>query len=499
MIQKLRKLITALISLLPKASTDILIYGIGGSLSQLVAFLTTPVISRILTPGEIGNIAVITAAAGYFLVVMTMNIATGMMRFYYEIEASDHHTRTRLISSSFWFVLVFGAFTTFVLSYFAPQLTRIFFGSAHFARAFIYALVALWLTGLNDLLKNVLRIQRKPVRFLVLNLFFALFNFLLTLLLVVGLKMQIEGFFLAQVIAGIVMAFIGILQIRGYISLTYSGEWFSKMMAYSLPTIPGYLFYWGLTSITALMLTQYTTDTEIGYFSMATKVAKIVELVITAFTLGWLPIFLESINKPEFHAKLNEVFRYYVLLTLSLSAIVVLFAKEIFYVFAPPEYLAGAGLVGLLCLKQAFFGATYTYTVGITQKKKTIWISVANAAGLLVTVALSFLLMPKLGKMGAAIADAIGMLIFAFIEWLASERLVPLRLDFKPAFAALFVYLAVWLYTIFVSIPNGIADLTLRIVIFLIFGYVLYAIIDGRKLMGKLSEFFKKAYSTNDR
>ena len=39
----------------------------------------------------------------------------------------------------------------------------------------------------------------------------------------------------------------------------------------------------------------------------------------------------------------------------------------------------------------------------------------------------------------------------------------------------------------------------LRIVILLIFGYVLYAIIDGRKLMEKLSEFFKKAYSTNDR
>ena len=65
---------------------------------------------------------------------------------------------------------------------------------------------------------------------------------------------------------------------------------------------------------------------------MATKVAEIVELVITAFTLGWLPIFLESINKPEFHAKLNEVFRYYVLMTVlspSLSC-----SQRIFYVFA---------------------------------------------------------------------------------------------------------------------------------------------------------------------
>jgi len=336
--------------------------------------------------------------------------------------------------------------------------------------------------------------KRKPIQYLVINLFQAVISFGLILLFVLGLDRGINGYFGAQVFAGLIVTVISAWLCRDYLGLVFSKRWFSVMASYSLPMLPGGFLNWGMMSINRILLTQYTTQNQIAYFSVATKTAKVIELAVTAFIMGWLPVFLENINSETFYKKLNKAFRYYSYATLALSAMMTLFAKEFFFILAPPEYQVGIPLVALLCLKQVFTGSTYTYTVGITKTKKSYYVSISTGIGVVITVLLSLVLLPRYGILGAAIADAVGILVYALVMLIFSNRLVKIELTYKPIIWTFLSYIAVWLISINVSFSNPTADFLFRAGLLGIFVIVLFVIIDQKEIISTIM----KAFSASD-
>ena len=270
---------------------------------------------------------------------------------------------------------------------------------------------------------------------------------------------------------------------RDLLGFSFSKKWFADIASYSLPMLPGGLLNWGMMSINRILLTQYTTETQIAYYSVATKTSKVIELAVSAFIMGWLPVFLANINSKSFHLKLDKVFRYYIYATISLSAFVTLFAKEFFYILAPTEYQVGVPLVALLCLKQALTGSTYTYTVGITQTKKSYFVSISTGIGVLGTISSSLLLLPRYGIFGAAIADVIGIFIYTLLMLIFSNNLVKLQLNYKPIIWSILSFLIFWIMSINLDLINPYIDFLLRLALLVIFIIILFVIIDRRSIL----------------
>ena len=470
----------------PKLTGDILIYGIGGSLAQIVGLVTIPIITRILTSSEYGSVDVITAAAAYFTVLITLNLGTGLMRFYYETTGDPEVDRTKMVSSLAWFTLVFGGLVAGLVALFAGGLSDMLFDTPAYGTAITLAVASLPFVALKELFKNVLRMQRKPVNFLAINILYALVTFALILLFVWGTKDGIEGYFWAQLISAVIAALVSAWLCRHHLGFNFSRRWFWLMAAYSLPMVPGGLFTWGMTYVNRILLTQYTTASQIAYYGMATKAAKVIELVVTAFILGWFPVFLQYINSPTFHAKMDRVFRYYFFATVSLSAVVTAFGREFFMLLAPPEYAAGVVLVALLCLKQVFYGSTYTYTVGITQTKKTYFVSISTGLGVAATILFSLLLLPGYGIFGAALADLLGTFVYALLMLVFSERLVKLNLNYLPVILAIVGFLLLWGVCVLVQLPNPWLDALLRAGLLAAYLVFVYTIIDRGQILKKL-------------
>lgn len=482
-----------LLSGFPKLTGDILIYGIGGSLAQVVGLVTILIITRILTSTEYGSVDVITAAAAYFTVLITLNLGTGLMRFYYETTGNPECDRAQMVSSLAWFTLLFGGLVAALVALFAGGLSDLLFGSPVYGKAITLAVASLPFAALKEIFKNVLRMQRKPVNFLAINILYALVNFALILLFVVSFKDGIDGYFWAQVISAVIAALVSAWLCRAQLAFSFSKHWFWLMAAYSLPMVPGGLFTWGMTYVNRILLTQYTSASQIAYYSMATKAAKVIELVVTAFILGWFPVFLKNINSPTFHAKMDRVFRYYFYATLTLSAVVTAFGREFFMVLAPPEYAPGVALVALLCLKQVFYASTYTYTVGITQTRKTYFVSVSTGLGVLATIGISLLLLPAYGIFGAALADLLGTFVYALLMLLFSERLVSLNLRYAPVVLSLLGFLLLWGVSVLVQLPNPWLDALLRAGLLAAYLVFVYAIIDRGTILKKLMAAVRQA------
>ncbi len=487
LMNKIKKLLRHLRNSFPKVTGDIVIYGIGGSLAQFVGLVTIPIITRILASDKVGIVDVVNATQGYFLVLISLNLVSGLMRYFYEVSNDAYRDRKNMVSSLVWFTVVFGGLIVWLTSLFSRQLSNVLFNTDTYAYAITLAIVSLPFTALKEILASVLRMQRKPLTYLFLNIAYALVNFLLILLFILDLKQGINGYFTAQVISGVFVVIASAWLCREHLGFTFSMKWFWVMAAYALPMLPGGLLNWGMMSINRILLTQYTTESQIAYYGIATKTAKVIELAVTAFIMGWLPVFMENINSASFHQKLDKVFRYFTYASLSLSALVVMFAKEFFFILAPAEYKIGIPLVGLLCLKQVITGLPYTFTIGIALKKKSYLVSVSTGIGVMVTILVSLMLSPDYGILGASIADVIGVTVYTLAMLLFSNRLLRINLHYKPVLASLATFIAVWMISVIVKIENSWLSLGMRIGLLIIFLITLFVIIDQKKLFNSIN------------
>ena len=488
--KKLLDLFKRAISQLPKVTADIAIYGIGGSLMQVVGLITIPIITRILNSTEVGSLDVINATTNFIHILLALHLVTGLMRFFYEVSEDSKQDRKKMVSSVFWFTVMFSLVIVGTVSIFSQKLSKLLFSSEIYSDAILLATASLPFAAFKEIFASALRMQRKPIKYLIINLLHAIISFGLILIFILRFNQGINGYFTAQIISGIFVTIISAWYCRDLLGFTFSKKWFADIASYSLPMLPGGLLNWGMMSINRILLTQYTTETQIAYYSVATKTSKVIELAVSAFIMGWLPVFLANINSKSFHLKLDKVFRYYIYATISLSAFVTLFAKEFFYILAPTEYQVGVPLVALLCLKQALTGSTYTYTVGITQTKKSYFVSISTGIGVIGTILSSLLLLPKYGIFGAAVADVIGIFIYTLLMLIFSNNLVRLELNFKPIIWSILGFLIFWIISINLSFGNLYLDFMFRLVLLVIFLIILFVIIDRGSILNLLKKIF---------
>jgi O-antigen/teichoic acid export membrane protein len=469
--------------LFPKITKDIFIYGLGGSLAQIVGLITIPIITRLLSATEYGSVDIVNASTGYFAALISLNISTGLMRHFFEVPEADLAEKQKLVSSLIWFTVLFGGFIALIGSAFSSSLSNFLFSSTKYAVAFSLAIVSLPLTALNKVFFSIFRMERRPVTYLSINILYAIINFLLILLFVIPFDLHVTGVFAAQLVASAVIAALGAWLCRKYIRIAFSKKWFFSMAAYGIPLLPGSMFNWGMLTVNRILLTQYVSANQIAYYSVATKASKIIELAVSAFTLAWQPFYLANINSPTFHDKLDKALRYYVYACLLLSAVVTVYAKEFFGILAPPEYQAGVILVPLLCLRIAFSGANYITGVGIVKEKKTFLSSAALGIGVLATIGSSLILIPTFGILGAAIGDLIGQIVFIIVYEFFSYNLYKMTWKLKPILLALAGFFMLYFFSNRITFENLACDFLFRSGLMVAFFVFIAVVVDQGKMI----------------
>ena len=492
---KLKSLGSKLLSLFPKITGDILIYGLGGSFSQFIGFVYIMVVTRVLSSAEFGSVDVINATTGYFSALISLNLISGLTRHYFEVPDDDPIERRKLVSSLIWFIALFGGLVVLVGGLFSRRLSMGLFDGPQYASAITLALASLPFISLKNVFTSVLQMKRKPAQYLMVNILYAILNILLVVLFVEPLGFRINGIFMAQLATAVLMMLFGAWQCREVIGLTFSRVWFNRLAAFSLPKVPGTIFQWGMQTINRLLLTQYVTTTQIGYYGIATKPVRLMELANTSFGLAWTPVFMKNINSQTFHAKLNQALRYYMFTLLLMAAVITAFAREIVHILAPPEYQAAVVLVGLFGLKQAISGVYHFTSFGVIQTKRTIFDSVSFGVGVAVTVGVSLWLMPSYGIYGAAIADLVGQAVKSTLHTYIAYRLKPIPWSLTPLLLALGGFAVLWLSTALLQLPNFWLDLLLRAAALAVYAAFVLLVIDCGEILGKFIRSLREKFT----
>ena len=242
---------------------NVVLYGVGGVLSQTAGLITLPLMVRKLTSAEYGAIDVITAATGYFALLIGLNTLSGLYRFFYESD-DDAQEQKKLVSTAIIFVFLCSAAVAVISFLLSPSFSLRLFNSLAYTEFIQLAFLALIPVAIYNYTMGLLRIQNKALAFNIISLIVSAF-YMGSIILFVGiLEIGIKGYYYSQIIANFVGSAIALWLSRRLLIAEFSMFWFKKLARYSFPLVPGSLFAWSLSANNRLILNATTDQIQVA-------------------------------------------------------------------------------------------------------------------------------------------------------------------------------------------------------------------------------------------
>lgn len=415
-------------SQLKRLGGETLIYGVSSTLSRLITLFLVPLYTRAFPPSEYGYITIVNALVALLSAFIVLGLDSASARWYYDTE--DPVRRQRLVSSWFWCQIALGVFVTATLLILAQPLAARLLDDP--ARAPVIALAALviLLSTFSRVLGNWLRYQRRAWT---ATIFFT-FNSLVIIggivLFVVALRQGITGLYTGQVGAGLLTGIVAVALLRSWIApRRVSLPLLREMLVYGLPLVPAALASWVTLSADRFILKGFVAPSEIGLYGAASALASGVMLVTGAFQMAWPPFAYSIADQPGARQVYARVLSLYALGGSLLATAITLFAPLLLRFLTTPEYYPAYTSVPFLAFGYLAMGAMYVTAMGANLAKKSGPVALSIFAGALVNTVLNLVLIPVLGKEGAAIATLVAYIaVAAYLYW-ASQRLyaIPYR------------------------------------------------------------------------
>jgi O-antigen/teichoic acid export membrane protein len=357
------------------------------------------------------------------LVVFGLDSAASMW-FWDKPERID---RSKTFSSWFGFNLVFAGFVSAALFAGSQFWSILAFQTNAYAPIWQLFAGVFFFSSFNKIANVWFRSMRKPVHAVAYSLGISLAAIALTLWLVVGRHWGLAGVYVAQLLSAIggFVAFGCLL--RDPILLRHF-EWrrLKEMVRFGAPLVPAALSFWVMNSAATYVLNAYCPRSEVGLYQVGATIASGLGLFTTAFNQAWGPFALSIARRDAartFYASIGE---FFTIGGLVLAFFVSACAPLLLRIFATEKYESSRIVVGLLALNVVLLAVPQVITIPLAILKKNGPYARAVGCGAILTVPLLFILVPRFGKTGAALAVLVGNGFVPIYLFIVTQRLYPL-------------------------------------------------------------------------
>jgi len=409
-------------------SKNITVYGLGDVAVSIINFLLVPVYVLYFNAADYGVINVLISMEVIAKIVFRFGLDGSFMRFYY--DAGEGRGRQKMASTIFFFLLGLDGTVLLLLLAAAPRLSVALLGSAAYAHALRLMLVNTFAIGFTFIPFHVLRMEQRTKTFSLLTLVRSVLTIVVRLVMVTYLHLGVTGLWLADlVVTAVIMAAL----LPGFLSLirpSFSTESLRESLQFGLPRVP----HAAAQQITAVgdkfILTLFTTMTEIGVYGTAVSFGLTQKLFLSAFESAWAPFYYATIREPDAPRVFRMVSTYGVAILALLTAGVSATGRDAVQAIThgrilppfDPRWHDVSLVVGFTSLGVFFQGIYLLTSIGLNITKKTQYYPVATMTAAAANVGLNFLLIPRLGIVGAGWANAAAYALQAAIGFVLSQR-----------------------------------------------------------------------------
>ncbi|MBF84420.1 MAG: hypothetical protein CL489_08065 [Acidobacteria bacterium] len=410
-----------------RISSHLLVYGSADVAILATTFLLLPVYTRVLSPSDYGVLALVLVLEAVLKPLYRWGLDTSFLRLYYDCR-NDAERRT-LAGTIILFLLGANGGLTLLLLAFAPAISSALFGvhdhvtilSLLFANGFIASFIFPALTRLQ--------IQEKSRAYATLNFVRSLGTIVLRLVFVVGLRWNVTGIVLADVIVSTLMVAGLSPTIHAMTTWRFSRSVAREMLQFGFPRVPQGVMHQGMMMSDRFFLALYLPLEQVGVYLIGISIASVVKLYPAAFTTAWMPFAFDSMRRadaPRLFGRLaSYAFTVLSFLTLALACL----AGPVVELMTPHTFHASARIVPFLALGMAIQSTSDFLSTSINVAKRTHAYPIATAVAGFVSLSGYFLLIPRWGLFGAAASLVAGQIVFVATLSYFAQRYFPIRYE----------------------------------------------------------------------
>lgn len=405
-----------------------LVYGVAPALAGVVGLVTVPIYTRVFEPVEYGYISTISAIVTLLAGLTVLGLDSAAARFYYD---DDLQRRFSVLSTWFWLQSTVALACFLALVFFAGWLSEVVSGSRDLALPISLAGLALPFGALRMVASNSLRFANRPVATTAYASVSIVMGAALGVGAVVVLGLGIEGVFLGQAAAAAAVAGIGLRILGERVDpRRASRSMVRPLLAFGLPLVPAIAAEWITASSDRLLLNWMVGGAQVGLYSVAAGISGIMMLLVAAFRMAWAPFVFSQLNLDTYPHFIRNTLEWAGWAAFLMAALLALSAEEIVAIIAGPAYEDAYRAVPPLALSAAFMVLFLVFAIGSNIAKSTTGVAVASGVGAVTNVALNFLLIPRMGFVGAASGTLMAWVVATVVMYVASQKVcrLPYRL-----------------------------------------------------------------------
>ena len=445
------------------------IYGLSTIIARIVNFFFVPLYTRMLSPADYGMATMFLAYIAILQVALTLGLETGCFRF-----AGKHEQAGKVFSNALATMAIVCSLFFISTALFSNQLAS-FAGREGFGIAIIYFGAIVAIDCFTAILFARLRYEHKAMKFAVFK----------TIKIVVELSANLLLFFvmpayfakhthsvllhlisatpdftymLCAIFLSCLIAFLLLIPDILRTRFSFNAALWKQMMLYSLPLmiagIPGVandfidrvLFPYCIPK-------ELLWEEQLGIYQAGAKLAVLMILFVQLFRYAAEPFFFgeeKNKNAPKLYA---EVMNHFTAFCMCIFLFVMFYIDGI-GLFLGKDFRTGLNIVPVMLGANVLLGLTFNLSMWYKLSGKTQFALYITSAGLLVTVLVNVLFMPRYGYHAAAWGHFFSYLLMAVLSARMGAKHYPIPYNWTRVIAYIFVGAALYFTSIIVPFPN---------------------------------------------
>jgi O-antigen/teichoic acid export membrane protein len=487
---------------LKRLASDTAIYGLSTIVARLINYLLVAYHTRVLDRAQYGVFTEFYSYAALLLVLLTYGMETGFFRF---ASRSDQRPNSvfstaivsLFITSSLFFAVVAGN----------VEGISAWMGYASNPDYLLQMAAVIALDAFIAVPFARLRFLRKAKLFAAFKLLNVVFYVLVSVAFFTFLpdyfelhpdsfwlryfspKVSVAYVFVANLCSSLLSLVLLLPTIFG-VRFSFSPSLLRRMLAYSLPLLVAGLPGIANDYLDRLMFRWLYDDPafaldQLGVYGANAKLAVLMLLFVQMFRYAAEPFFFSQANKSDFRKMFADVMTYFV----ALAMLIFLFVSlnlELFSFFTGKDFREGVAVVPLMLFANLLLGIVFNLSMWYKLSEKTGYAVFITLSGMLVTLLVNLLCIPRYGYIAAAWAHCASYAVMVLISYAMGQKFYPIRYNLRAI--SLYILVGLGIYAIFAAAKHLLGAMPMLPQTLLATALILaYAALvwwkDGRKLL----------------
>lgn len=392
------------------------VFLLGSFGTKFLTFLLIPFYTSLLSTTQYGKIELVTTTQSLLFPLITLGLSEAIFRYVMNNEVDSRS----VLSNS-----IFAECISYICALLIANIVNLFIHWEYMS----WMLVILGASMAYDILVNFIKASQNSKKYVVIGFIYTIINLTCNIIFLAIFHWEIEGYLLSTIVAYIIPTIVFFFKerIHKQINIKYIDIRLAKrMMCYSFPLIFTSLSWWIITSSDRYMIRYFLTNSDVGIYSISSKIPLILQTLITILQTVWQISTNQMYDEEPEQLKENFVLftRIFRQVGFISGSILIVLTQPLMMILAKNDFYFGWIYAPFLILSIVFsFSTGMVATLyGAYEKNAGVLYSVLLGGG--INIVLNAVLIPRVGVLGATLSTAFSRFVIAIYRLKDTEKLL---------------------------------------------------------------------------